>query len=1079
MKNYKLLFGLLLFFTLFFRIQYSYSQNDAGMLRFPDINKNLVCFVHAGDIWSVSAKGGEAKRLTSHYGLELFPKISPNGKWIAFSAEYTGSRQVYVMPAEGGIPKQLTYYNEVGVMPPRGGYDHIVLDWTPDSEKILFRGNRTPFGKRVGKYFLIDINGGLEEELQIPEGSFATFSPDGKKICYTPISREFRTWKRYKGGRAADVWIYDLENDLSEKITTFKGSDQIPYWYKDKIYFASDRDLRLNIHSYNTKSKKTEQITKHIDFDVLYPSGNGSLMVYENGGFLYKLDLETGNSEKINISIHFDNPNLIAKYKKIKKDIRNIAISPSGKRVLLGARGDIFSVPAKNGKIYNLTNSMDSREINPSWSPDGKYILYYSDKTGEYEIYLLENKVGAKSMQLTKNSKSWKFPGVWSSDSKKYVYLNQDQEIELLDIESKKTIVIDKARQNEVFDYSFSSDSKWICYSNSSDNGNNTIRLYSIDNKKNYEITENTFNSFAPVFSPDGKYVYFLSNRDFNLSFSSFEFNYVYNKATKIYAVSLNKSTSRLFEFKNDLEISEKSKGESKESDKESITIDMDNIQNRIVAFPLQAGNYHGIIATEGAILYFKNASIYKYSIADKKDQLIIRGVMDLDITPDLKSILYRSGDKIGIIPVKPEQKVGTGELKLDNLMMKIDPKKEWNQIFNDTKRIVRDWFYVENLHGVDWEGVCTKYNKMLDKASHRSDLDYIIGEMIGELNVGHAYAGNGDYKHVKRISGGLLGAKLVADKRAGRYKIEKIYKGENWTNNRRSPLTDQGVNINEGDYILAIDGEEIPINENPYKYLENKANQYVTVTINSKPNFSGAENYTIKTIDSELDLLYFNWVESRRKIVDELSGGKIGYIHVPNTAIEGNEELFKGMYAYHNKQALIIDDRYNGGGFIPDVMADLLDRKTLSYWGRQDLNYFKTPAIAHDGPKAMLINHYSSSGGDAFPYYFRKKNLGTIIGTRTWGGLVGLAGNADFIDGSSIEVPSFGVYNEKGEWIIEGIGVSPDIEVIDEPHLIVKGKDPSLEKAVEILLKKLEKNPKNEIKRPKDPNRKEWIEEK
>jgi len=1064
------------------------AQDEARLLRYPDINKSQIAFVYAGDIWTVDARGGDAKRLTSHKGMEIFPKISPDGQWIAFSAEYSGSRQVYVIPSNGGTPKQLTWYNDAGPMPPRGGFDNVVLDWTPDSKQIMVRMNRTPFGERNGRYYLVNIDGGLEKSLQITEGGFGVLSPDANKVCFAPISREFRTWKRYKGGRAADLWIYDLENDLSERITKFVGTDQIPSWHKNKVYFASDRDLRLNIYSYDTNTKEITQITKHDEYDVMWPSGENGMIAYENGGFIYKLNLESGQTEKVSINIHFDNPNILPYYTKVKDFIGGVAVSPTGKRALFDARGDIFSVPAKNGRIENLTNTQGIREMSPTWSPNGKYISYYSDATGEYELYLLENKKGAKAKQVTFNSSAWKYAPDWSPDSKYLAYFDRTLQLKFINIESGETKVISKARQQEIRSFNFSPDSKWVTYTKNSDNDQSAVWVYNIETGEDRKLTDDTFNDQSPVFSKDGNYIFFTSNRDFNLEFSSFEFSYLYNDATRIFALALKNDSPELFPFKEDVEVVKEEKGtsskkskkdkKSEKADELNVKIDFKGIQNRITPLPLSSNNYRNLVAVENGILYISKGKLQKYDISKKKNSVIMGGVRYAIPTADGKNIFYRYRQDYGIAKIAPKQKVGAGKLDLSKIEMKIDPKKEWNQIYTDGWRIFRDYFYVENIHGMDWKAVKEKYGKLLPYVSHRADLDYILGEIISETNTGHAYVNYGDFERVKRIQTGLLGARLEADQSNGRYKIAKIYKGENWTPNRRSPLTEQGVDVKEGEYLISINGHNINTTINPYMYLENTIGKTIEITVNSKPTADGARSYNIKPIASELELFYLNWVETRRAMVDKLSGGKIGYIHVPNTAVEGNRELYRGMYAYHNKKALIIDDRYNGGGFIPGQMAHMLDRKTLSYWHRKGLKPFKTPGIAHDGPKAMLINHYSSSGGDAFPYYFRKKGLGKLIGTRTWGGLVGMSGNAGLIDGGYIAVPRFGIYNENQEWIIEGVGVYPDFEVYDEPHLTAKGIDPCVEKAVKELLKELEENPIKKIKKPTDPNRSKWIEE-
>jgi tricorn protease len=1085
MQKIKTVILILLFGTVF--SLNAFSANEARLLRFPDINRNLVAFVYAGDIWTVDADGGEARRLTSDEGLELFPKISPDGKWIAFSAQYAGNRQVFVMPAEGGVPKQLTYYNSVGMMPPRGGFDNVVLDWTPDSKNILFRSNRTEFGERNGKYFTVNIEGGSAKPLPIVNGGFATFSPNAAKLCFTPVDREFRTWKRYKGGRATELWIYDLENNTSEQMTDFAGSDQWPVWDGENIFFASDRDLKLNIYSYNTITKETEQITDFSTFDVMWPSGQNGQLVFENGGFLYKTDLQTGETEKITININFDNKNRIPYFKNVKDNIHSYAVSPTGKRALFDARGDIFSVPAENGITENLTKTQGIREIYPSWSPNGKYIAYYSDATGEYEIYLLENKKDAQPEKVTSGSSAWKYDNEWSPDSKYLLYSDRTLNLKLFNVEERKEIIVTGAADNEIRDYSFSPDSKWVIYSKESDNGQSAVWVYNIESKQNHQLTSDSFNDFSPVFSEDGNYVFFLSNRDFNLEFSSFEFNYIYNNATRIYGMTLQKDGPPLFKDKNDVEPVKENEPENgeekqnennqKEDESVEVAIDFDGLQNRVVALPMGTGNYRNLSPVEGGLLYIEGNKLHKYSIAEEESTELMDNVRQILVTADKKSMLYRSGRDFGIVAIKAGIKPGDGKLDLEDLEMKIDPVKEWNQIFSDGWRIFRDYFYVENLHNVNWEQVKENYSQLLPYVGHRADLDYILSEMVSESNAGHAYVNWGDFETVDRVEGGLLGARLEEDKTAGRFRIAKIYDGENWNDARRSPLTEQGVDVKEGDYLIGINGEEIKTGENPYNYLENLADELIEITVSANAHGSNPRTLLIKPIKSELEIMYLTWVNERRQMVEELSDGRIGYIHVPNTSYEGNRELFRGMYAYHDKDALIIDDRYNGGGFIPDVMTDLLDRKTLSYWNRNGLNPMKTPGIAHDGPKVMLINGYSSSGGDAFPYYFRKKELGKLIGTRTWGGLVGISGNASLIDGGSISVPRFGVYNEEGEWIIEGVGVYPDIEVFDRPEELAKGNDPTLEKAVQVLLEELEQNPPKDVKKPTPPDRSGFIE--
>jgi tricorn protease len=1070
--------------------------DDARLLRFPDINKNLIAFVYAGDIWTVSSTGGEARRLTSHYGLELFPKISPDGQWIAFSGEYSGNRQVFVIPSNGGVPRQLTWYNSVGIMPPRGGWDNAVLDWTPDSKQILIRANRTSFGERQGKYFLVSLDGKFEKPLQIVNGGFGVLSPDGSKIVFTPVDREFRNWKRYRGGRATDLWIYNLKENTSEQITNFEGTDQLPTWSGDNIFFASDRDLKLNIWQYNTLTKETKQVTHHTEFDVMWPSGSGDQLVYENGGFIYRLNLQSGQTEKVKVSINFDNPNLIPYYKNVKDDIHSFAVSPTGKRALFDARGDIFSVPAENGITENLTESQGVREIYPAWSPDGKYISYYSDKTGEYELYLLENKKGAQPRQVTFNSSAWKYQPLWSPDSRYLLFSDRTLKLRLVEASTGKITDIDHATSNELRSYNFSSDSRWITYQKEGSNEKAAIWVYDIPAGKNQQVTDGTYSDDGPVFSLDGNYIFFASNRDFNLSFSSYDFDYIYDKATRLYAISLTQKSPKIFKDKNDTEPvkaekttpapsasakdkkSKTSAADTSSTKKEvKVEIDFNGINDRITALPGEAGEYRIVGAAEGGLIFISNSKLMKYNIVDEKNEEILDRVITASLTSDGKMAIYRSGEDYGIIKLTPGQKAGAGKINLGGLEMKIDPQKEWNQIYVDAWRIFRDYFYVDNMHGVNWPAMRERYSALLPYVSHRADLDYILNEIVSESNTGHTYVDWGDFEHVKRIDNGLLGAELTADETAGRYKITKIYKGENWNSTLRSPLTEQGIDVKEGDYLISIDGKEVTTAVNPYIFLENKAGKAVEIKVNSKPSSSDARASLIKPIASELDLLHLDWVNERRAMVDKLSGGRIGYIYVPNTSTDGNRELFNGMYTYFDKEALIIDERYNGGGFIPDRMADLLDRHTLVYWQQKGLTPGKSPAIANDGPKAMLINGYSSSGGDAFPYFFKKMGLGKLIGTRTWGGLVGISGNARLVDGGYISVPRFGVFDQNEGWIIEGVGVYPDIEVVERPEQMVKGIDPCVEKAVEVLLQELKEKPTKKVTVPAPPDRSKWHE--
>ncbi|MDZ7374470.1 MAG: PDZ domain-containing protein [candidate division KSB1 bacterium] len=1061
------------------------GAEEARLLRFPDIHKDRVAFVYAGDIWIVSAEGGLATRLTSHEGMELFPKFSPDGKWIAFSGEYGGNRQVFVISVDGKELRQLTYYNDVGELPPRGGFDYQVLDWTPDGKRVLFRANRLPWSERMGRYYTVPVDGGLEEALPIPEGGTGMFSPDGKKIVYTPIEREWRTWKRYRGGRAQDVWIYDLENNTAERLTDYPGTDNLPVWVGNTIYFTSDREHTLNLYAYDLETRQIRKVTHHTDYDVLWPSAGPDQIVYECGGYLYRFDPKTEQSYRIPVQIISDLPYTRPYLKNVRDFIEDFALSPSGARALFSARGDIFTVPAEHGEIRNLTRSQGIRELYPAWSPDGQWIAYVSDRSGEYEIYVKRQDGSGEERRLTHDGDVWRFAPVWSPDSKRLAFADKAHRLRILELETGKIREVDRGRYRDISDYCWAPDGRWLAYVKAAPNRNNVIWVYSLDRDRRYPLTDSARSSYGPAFDPQGQYLYFLSDRDYNLTFSSWEFNYVYTRPTRVYAAPLARDGKPLFVPKSDEEKppsqteeaspEKKGKPAEKSAAPPLVRIDVQGFEDRAVALPITPGRYSDPRAAEKMVYYLYRdeegrTTLKRFNIEEEKEETVLEGISGYDLSRDGKKILFRKGKDFGIVEAKANQKADQGLLKLDDLVMKIDPRAEWNQIFQDGWRILRDWFYDPNMHGVDWPAMREKYGQLVPHVAHRADLDFLLGEMGGELNAGHVYVNWGDHPRVKRVDNGLLGAELAPDP-SGYFRIAKIFPGENWHEDFRCPLRDPGVHVKEGEYLIAIDGQIVRTNENPYKYLENKAGHVVTLLVNAKPTPEGAREVKVRAIKKETNLRYLDWVRSRMHIVDSLSGGRIGYIHLPNTSTEGNRELFKHFYAQFTKEALIIDVRYNGGGFIPDRMIELLDRPLLNYWVVRGLEPWQTPAVSHQGPKVCLINGYSSSGGDAFPYYFRKRGLGKLIGTRTWGGLIGLSGNPGFVDGGSISVPTFRFLTTEGMWDVENIGVAPDIEVVDRPDLVARGHDPTLEKAVEVLLEELHKNTPRKVSVPPPPD--------
>ena len=1062
------------------------------LLRQPDIHGDTVAFVYAGDIWLASAAGGDARRLTSDQGMEYFPKFSPDGRLIAFTGDYSGSRQVFVISVDGGQPRQLTFYNDVGALPPRGGIDNRILDWTPDGKNILFLPHRLPWGDRMGRPYVVPAAGGMETPLAIPEGGGGMYSPDGTKLVYTPIEREFRTWKRYRGGRAQDVWIYDLAANKTEQITNNPYTDNQPVWIGDTIYFTSDRPEggqkeagRLNLWAYDLGSKQTRKVTTHADYDVLWPSADRTQIVYENGGSLYRF--ADGKSSLIPIRVSSDLRNTLPYFKNVRDNIESYTLSPSGARVLFVARGDIFSVPAKEGEIRNFTQTPGIRERDANWSPDGKWISYLSDREGgDYEIYVRAADGTGSERKITSGSKAWRFTPVWSPDSKLLAYSDKDHAVRYVDVASGKDVVVDKDDYGDIVDYRWSPDSRWLTYTKNNEALFSSVYVYNLGDGKAYRLTSGMTNDANPVFDPKGRYLYFTSNRDFNLTFSGWEFNYVYTDPTRVYVGVLAEDGPALFLPQSDEEKAAAADAaaatpakpdatpEAKpDAAKKSVVVKIDpaTFERRVRAIPGPPGNYGNLNALPNGVLYVKTdgdaQSLRLYNVDDRKEETVLEELRGYDISANGEKILVSlARNNFAIVNPKGGQKTAETTLKLDTMQMKVDPKVEWAQEFLDAWRILRDWFYDPNMHGLDWNGIREKYGQLVPHVAHRADLDYILGEVAGEMNAGHVYVGSPADINTPRVDNGLLGAEIVAD--SGAFRIKHIFPGENWHEGFRSPLTEPGVKVREGDYILAVDGVSTKGVDNFYRLLENKADRVITLLVNGTASTTGAREEKVRPVKKETNLRYLDWVASRRAYVEKASGGRIGYMHLPNTGQEGNRELFKSFYPQVNKDALIIDDRYNGGGFIPDRMIELLDRPVLNYWARRGTKPTATPAYAHVGPKAMLINGYSSSGGDALPYYFRKRGLGTIIGTRTWGGLIGISGNPSLMDGGSVSAPTFRFFDTEGLWAVEGVGVAPDIEVIDRADLVAAGQDPSLEAAVKLLLAELEKNP---VKRPVVPD--------
>ncbi len=1073
--------------------------DECRLLRYPDVHEDKIVFVYSGDVWVVPAQGGMASRLTTFAGSESLPKFSPDGKTISFTASYDGNTDLYTMPVEGGNPKRLTFHP---------GGDSIV-DWHPNGDKIFFRSERESYSRRFLRLFSVSKDGGLPETLPMPRAGLASCSPDGSRIAYNRLSRESRTWKRYRGGMAQDIWIYDLDDNRAECITSFEGTDNFPMWTEEsKLYFVSDRSHAANIFCYSFETKKVRQITRHQEFDVKWPSMGPGVIVYENGGFIHALDLENETSAKISVDVRDDKVLTRPYVADVNRYIRGSGMSPSGQRLVFQARGDIFTVPKQRGNTRNITQSPGSREIFPAWSPDGKWIAYLSDKTGEYEFYLKNHDGSGKEIRITQDGNCYRYQPVWSPDSNKILFSDKRLVLYCLDVVTKKIQVLDRSGYRDIQDYTWSHDSKWVTYSKVKDeNGNSSIYVYSMEKNRAYPVTSSAFADTNPVFDDNGKYLYFISSRTFVPSFSDFEPTYGFQDTRRIYAVTLQKDLPSPFAPRND---EEKGPGAKYADDDEYIfavdekpagplKIDLEGIERRTVAFPLAPGLYFGLSAKKDKLYYITLGSgglmammmgerggsggitLNMYDIDERENRTIMSGISNYGLSVDGKKVFYSARGTYGIVKLAEKKKdwkihkAGEGAISTSGLEMRIDPRMEWRQMFNEAWRIERDFFYDPGMHGVDWNKMKERYAAFLPYMSTRDDLTYVIGEMIAELCCGHAYAGGGDRRRIGdgegRVPIGVLGADLEEDPLSKLYRFKKIFKGENW-DRARSPLAMPGVNVEEGDFLVAVDGTPLKSPMNPWSLLVNKADVTVTLKVNGKPSMDGAREIIIKPLSSDGNLRYIDWVEGNRKKVEKATGGRVGYLHVPDTGFQGLNEFSSGFFPQINKEGLIIDVRFNSGGMIPDQMMEHLRRKVVSMWAVRDGSGFKTPEVALHGHMACIINEYAGSGGDAFPHFFRSYGLGPLVGNRTWGGLVGITGRVPLLDGGMVSAPEFGIYSLDGEWIVENRGVDPDYPVDDRPDLVVRGFDPQLEKAISLVMDKIVNEPKTLPKQPPYPER-------
>jgi tricorn protease len=1190
------------------------ANPDATMLQYPDVGKERIVFVYANDVWTVDRDGGVATPLASPDGREQFPRFSPDGESIAFMGNYDGDTDLYSIPVAGGLPFRITHHP--------GGED--LCDWTPDGRLLFSAGGVSGLGP-MPKLYQVSASGGLPEALPVPYGAAGAISPDGKWLAYTPYNRDGRSWKRYRGGMASDIWLFHLETSESRRVTDWEGTDTRPMWNGDALYYLSDRGekSKLNIWLFNPKSGEHRQVTRFSEFDVKWPSigpgarGQGEI-VFQNGPSLYLLDLLSGVSRVVTVTIPGATPKLRRKSVDAADYMQAWGISSTGKRAVAQARGDIWTLPAEKGAPRNLTRTDGVAERYPAWSPDGRWIAYFSDATGEYELYITQSDGKGETKKLTSDSAIFYVGITWAPDSKSLLFEDKASQVYLHTIDTGETRKIDRDPVGQSMRPRWSHDSRWITYSKlGAERQLSTIWLYEIETDEKHQVTSGMFADRSPVFDRHGDYLYFASSRSFAATYSDVDSTWIYKDSEVLMAVPLleeidspwlsesdeeewkeegeeeeeeeagddeeaeedneaetedegadepakpaddisgtwegvastpdgetpfsmtlelgaggNVTGSLSYEmFSGDiagsydasshtlsltvtiadgmviefeLEVedgtfsgsgsaegmdipvtasrvstgSEEGASEEETKDKkgkarETVEIDLDGFERRAVMLPLARGNYGGLAVNDkNQLLYYRaGAGIKLFDIDDEKkeEKTVSASGRSFQISGDGKKLLLGSG---GSASIQGSGAGGSGKKVVTSPMtVSIDPRVEWRQLFMDTWRLYRDYFYLENMHGVDWLGVRERYQKMLVSCVTREDVSFVIREMIAELNVGHAYYGGGDGESAPRVSVGLLGVDWELDQ--GAYRIARIHEGGLWDTDARNPLNKAGLGVEEGDYLLAVNGVPVDTSQDPWAAFVGLAGKTIPITVSEKPTLDDdAREVVLETLRSERRLRYRAWVEANRKYVDEKTNGMVGYIYVPDTGVNGQTELVRQYVGQLSKKALIIDERWNGGGQLPTRFIELLNRPITSYWAQRDGIDMKWPQDAHHGPKCMLINGLAGSGGDMFPYLFRQAGIGKLVGTRTWGGLVGLSGNPGLIDGGRPSVPTFGIYEIDGTWGVEGHGVDPDIEVIDDPALMVDGGDPQLDAGIELMLEEIEKNPFIETKRPVSPDR-------
>lgn len=1079
------------------------AQDSGGagtrLLRHPAVSRDAVAFAYAGDLWLVSRNGGQARRLTATPDVESDPTFSPDGSLIAFSRTAGTNTDVYVVPATGGDARRLTYHP---------GLDRA-RSWTPDGKRIVFASNRAsaPQGAFL-QLWTVPVEGGFEEPLPLHRAFDGVPSPDGRRMAYEEISSAFiptwyetSEWRHYRGGRTHPIRIITLADNSVETLPWRNSNDSDPMWIGNTIYFVSDRNFTKNLFSYRTDTKELKQLTQHDDWDIANASAGPGAIVYEQGGYIHLFDIATDKSRQLNVEVSADLPWARPQFKKVAPLIRDAALSPTGARAVFSARGEIFTVPAEKGDYRNLTQTPGAHDRGPAWSADGSQIAWFSDASGEYQLMIGDQSGLTKARAVAMPAVGFYSGLAWSPNGKELLMQDSRLNLWVVDAASGRARKIDTdpfETPGRSYDAVWSPDSRWVAYSRGLDNHMRAIFVHSRADGKNFQLSDGLADAVSPAFDAGGKYLYFLASTDLGprtgwLEMSNFD--RPLRRAVYLTVLSSSEPSPFLPELgdepvsappaiKTDSSASAPTTvptrpdtAAARRTPSVTVRVDSTGIRQRILSANVRADDYSELSAgPAGAIFYIETLGggsggapsqrLQRYQLKDRTAATFIEGVRSYTLSADKKKLLYSAGLRWGIIATDHPAKVGDGAIDVSQLEMLVDARTEWAEIFREAWRTQRDFFYDAKMHGADWQGVFNKYSALLPYVGHRADLGYIIAKTGGELVVGHSYlTGSGDLPESAATPVGLLGADFSVEN--GRYRLKRIYSGENWNPDLRAPLRSPGVQVSEGDYLLEVNGHPIAPPTNVYQWFEGTAGRQTIIRINGAPTVEGSRVVTVVPVTSEDGLRTRAWIENNRRRVDELSGGRLAYVWLPNTGNPGYTAFTRYFYAQQDKDGAVIDERFNQGGFVADYIVNELDRKPMGYFAMRSGKPWTSPAAGIYGPKVMIINESAGSGGDALPYYFKLRGIGPLVGTRTWGGLVGTTGSPATIDGGGITAPSLAFFDLKGEWQIENEGIAPDIVVENTPAEMLKGRDSQLERAVSEALRLLQQSAVRRAARP------------